>query len=119
DLLPRFALDPQQRRFTVPPDREKRPGREPESLLSPMIRLHWAVHSHQPVGNFDFIFERAHAQAYAPFLETLAAHPSIRMSMHFSGILLDWLEAKRPEYLRSLRALVDRGQVEILGGGLP
>jgi hypothetical protein len=82
-----------------------------------MIRLHWAVHSHQPVGNFDFIFERAHAQAYAPFLETLAAHPSIRMSMHFSGILLDWLEAKRPEYLKSLRVLVDRGQVEILGGG--
>src|SRR5689334_3583892 len=82
-----------------------------------MIRLHWAVHSHQPVGNFDFIFERAFNQAYRPFLEVLSAHPKVRLSMHFSGILLDWLEAQRPEYLKALRALVDRGQVEILGGG--
>jgi alpha-amylase len=34
-----------------------------------------------------------------------------------SGPLLDWLEANRPELLRELRALVERGQVEILGGG--
>jgi len=82
-----------------------------------MISLHWAIHNHQPVGNFDFIFERACAQAYQPFAEVLAAHPKIRMSMHFSGILLDWLEAKRPQYLASLRTLVERGQLEILGGG--
>ena len=82
-----------------------------------MISLHWAIHNHQPVGNFDFIFERAFAQAYQPFAEVLAAHPKIRMSMHFSGILLDWLEAKRPQYLASLRTLVEKGQLEILGGG--
>lgn len=82
-----------------------------------MISLHWAIHNHQPVGNFDFIFERAFAQAYQPFAEVLAAHPKIRMSMHFSGILLDWLEAKRPQYLASLRSLVEKGQLEILGGG--
>jgi hypothetical protein len=82
-----------------------------------MISLHWAIHNHQPVGNFDFIFERALAQAYQPFAEVLAAHPKIRMSMHFSGILLDWLEAKRPQYLASLRSLVEKGQLEILGGG--
>jgi alpha-amylase len=82
-----------------------------------MVNLHWAIHNHQPVGNFDFIFERAFAQAYQPFAEVLASHPKIRMSMHFSGILLDWLEAKRPEYLKSLRVLVEKGQLEILGGG--
>ena len=82
-----------------------------------MINLHWAIHNHQPVGNFDFIFERAFNQAYGPFLDVLGAHPKIRMSMHFSGILLDWLEAKRPQYLAGLRALVERGQMEILGGG--
>ncbi|MDQ3000527.1 MAG: DUF1926 domain-containing protein [Fibrobacterota bacterium] len=82
-----------------------------------MINLHWAIHNHQPVGNFDFIFERAFNQAYGPFLDVLGAHPKIRLSMHFSGILLDWLEAKRPQYLTGLRSLVDRGQVEILGGG--
>lgn len=82
-----------------------------------MITLHWAIHNHQPVGNFDFIFERAFSQAYQPFAEVLAGHPKIRMSMHFSGILLDWLEAKRPQYLASLRKLVEKGQLEILGGG--
>ncbi len=82
-----------------------------------MIQLHWAIHNHQPVGNFDFIFERAYQQAYKPYLDVLSAHPRIRMSMHFSGILLDWLEGHRPEYIRSLRSLVERGQVEILGGG--
>ncbi|MDB5105658.1 MAG: alpha-amylase [Fibrobacteres bacterium] len=82
-----------------------------------MINLHWAIHNHQPVGNFDFIFERAFNQAYGPFLDVLGSHPKIRMSMHFSGILLDWLEAKRPQYLAGLRGLVERGQLEILGGG--
>ncbi len=82
-----------------------------------MINLHWAIHNHQPVGNFDFIFERAFNQAYGPFLDVLASHPKIRMSMHFSGILLDWLEAKRPDYLKSLRGVVEKGQLEILGGG--
>jgi 4-alpha-glucanotransferase len=82
-----------------------------------MIHLHWAIHNHQPVGNFDFIFERAYQQAYKPFLDVLMAHPRIRMSMHFSGILLDWLEVHRPEYIRSLRTVVERGQLEILGGG--
>src|SRR4051812_20677258 len=81
-----------------------------------MINLHWAIHNHQPVGNFDFIFERAFNQAYGPFLDVLGSHPKIRMSMHFSGILLDWLEAKRPQYLAGLRGLVERGQLEILGG---
>lgn len=82
-----------------------------------MIHLHWAIHNHQPVGNFDFIFERAYQQAYRPFLEVLEGHPRIRMSMHFSGILLDWLEAHRSEYLKTLRTLVEKGQLEILGGG--
>ncbi len=82
-----------------------------------MINLHWAIHNHQPVGNFDFIFERAFNQAYGPFLDVLGSHPKIRMSMHFSGILLDWLEANRPGYLASLRTLVEKGQLEILGGG--
>jgi alpha-amylase len=82
-----------------------------------MINLLWAIHNHQPVGNFDFIFERAFAQAYKPFLDVLGSHPKIRLSMHFSGILLDWLERNRPEYIAGLRNLVDRGQVEILGGG--
>lgn len=82
-----------------------------------MIHLLWAVHNHQPVGNFDFVFERAYQRAYRPFLDVLKAHPGVRLSLHYSGILLDWLERHHPEYLRDVRALREAGQVEVLGGG--
>ena len=82
-----------------------------------MIHLLFAVHNHQPVGNFDFIFERAYERAYQPFLEVLERHPDVRVSVHYSGILLDWLEKNRPEYLKSVRALCEAGRVESLGGG--
>jgi alpha-amylase len=81
-----------------------------------MIRLLWVIHNHQPVGNFDFIFERAYERAYRPFLNVLKLHPRIRLSLHFSGILLDWLEKNHPEHLRDLRGLCESGQIEILGG---
>lgn len=82
-----------------------------------MIHLLWAVHNHQPVGNFDFIFERAYQRAYRPFLEVLKAHPGVSLSIHYTGILLDWLEAHHPDYLDDVRALVAAGRLEILGGG--
>ncbi len=82
-----------------------------------MIHLLFAIHNHQPVGNFDFVFEKAFDQAYAPFLDNLEAHPNISLSLHFSGILLTWLEEHKPAYLKKLKSLVKRGQVEILGGG--
>jgi len=82
-----------------------------------MIHLLWAVHNHQPVGNFDFIFERAFERAYKPFLEVLKAHPRVRLSIHYTGILLDWMEINHPEYLRDVRGMVEAGQVEVLGGG--
>lgn len=60
--------------------------------------------------------ERVYAEAYAPFLEVLARHPAVKIGMHHSGCLLDWLESAHPEYLDRLSELVDRGQVELLGG---
>ncbi len=82
-----------------------------------MIHLLWAVHNHQPVGNFDFIFERAYQRAYKPFMEVLKSHPGVSLSIHYTGILLDWLQAHHPEYLDDVRALVAAGRLEILGGG--
>jgi hypothetical protein len=75
------------------------------------------IHAHQPVGNFDDVIERAYAQSYLPFVQVLARHPSIHMGLHFTGSLLEWIERAHPEYFDLLRALVQRGQVEIAGGG--
>ena len=50
-------------------------------------------------------------------VDALERHPAIRLALHYSGPLLEWLRAERPEFIDRLRALVERGQVEILGGG--
>jgi alpha-amylase len=75
------------------------------------------IHSHQPVGNFDHVIEEAYQKAYAPFVKALLLHPQIRLSLHYSGILLEWFEQHHPEYFQQLRQLTERGQVELLGGG--
>jgi 4-alpha-glucanotransferase len=81
------------------------------------VSLALVIHSHQPVGNFDHVIEEAYRKAYRPFVEALIAHPSIRLSLHYSGILFEWLEAHHPEFFDFLRLLVERHQVEIVGGG--
>jgi 4-alpha-glucanotransferase len=75
------------------------------------------IHAHQPVGNFDDVLERAYKDSYLPFIEVLSHHPSIRMGLHYSGPLLQWIEFAHPEYFDRLRAMVASGQVEMVGGG--
>ena len=75
------------------------------------------IHAHQPVGNFDEVFERSYASSYLPFVEVLERHPSIGAGLHYSGPLLEWLERAHPEYFDRLAAMVKSGQVEMVGGG--
>jgi alpha-amylase len=81
------------------------------------VTLVLIVHDHQPVGNFDHVFERSHRDAYAPFLAFLERHPRVRLALHTSGPLLEWLDAHERDYLKRLSALGDAGQVELWGGG--
>jgi 4-alpha-glucanotransferase len=77
----------------------------------------FAVHNHQPVGNFDHVIETAYARAYAPLLAALERHPAVRASLHQTGFLWEWIESRHPEYLESVRVLVQRGQLELVSGG--
>lgn len=81
------------------------------------INLLFAVHNHQPVGNFEHVFQEAWEKCYNPFLQVLEKHPEFRLSLHYSGSLLEWLEENQPGFLPRLRDLVARGQVELLSGG--
>ncbi|HEX6985187.1 MAG TPA: alpha-amylase/4-alpha-glucanotransferase domain-containing protein [Planctomycetaceae bacterium] len=80
------------------------------------VRLVLALHDHQPIGNFDGVFEDAFRDSYAPFLDVLRDYPDVTVSLHTSGSLLEWLVARKPEYIDALREFVARGQIEILGG---
>lgn len=81
------------------------------------LRFVFALHNHQPVGNFGGVFEGAYKDSYAPFLELIEQYPEIPISLHTSGCLMEWLVEHKPEYIDRLRRLVARGQVEIMGGG--
>ena len=84
--------------------------------MSRPVTLTLIVHDHQPVGNFDEVFRQAFADAYHPFLAFLESRPALRLAFHHSGPLLQWLALHEAGYLRRLRVLVERGQVELWGG---
>ncbi|MBI5806075.1 DUF1926 domain-containing protein [candidate division TA06 bacterium] len=83
----------------------------------PKLKFIFGVHNHQPVGNFDFVFEDAYQKAYKPFLDVVAGYPWFRFTLHNSGCLWEWLEQHHPEYLEQVNTMVRTGQVELLGGG--
>lgn len=80
------------------------------------INLLFAMHHHQPVGNLEEIFRLSWEKCYDPFLRILESHPAFRISLHYSGSLLEWLEEKQPDFLPRLQILVARKQVELLSG---
>jgi hypothetical protein len=75
------------------------------------------LHNHQPVGNFPWVFQQVYEESYLPLIEALERHPRIRLSLHYTGSLLDWLSETHPDFLRRVAALVRRNQVEMVGGG--
>jgi hypothetical protein len=80
------------------------------------IRFILALHNHQPIGNFDYVFERAYKDSYRPFLDLLSGYGSLKIGLHLSGSLMEWLVAHQPDYVDRLAALVAQGRIEILGG---
>jgi len=75
------------------------------------------IHFHQPIGNFDNIFQRVYERCYKPFLDIVSQFPSIKINIHISGCLLEWLESNQPALLKTVEKLVKRRQVELIGGG--
>lgn len=80
------------------------------------ITLVLGIHNHQPIGNFESVFEKAYDKSYKPFIDLLERYPAVRLAQHYSGILLNWFSAKRPEFLKRLKTLVQQGRVEMIGG---
>ncbi len=81
------------------------------------VQFLFGIHNHQPVGNFQSVFEEAFEKSYYPFLQLLGSYPKIRTSIHFSGILLKWIEDNHPEGIDILKKLVESGQLEFMTGG--
>jgi 4-alpha-glucanotransferase len=83
----------------------------------PRTSLALVLHNHQPVGNFGWVIEEVYNKAYEPLVAALERHPRVRLGLHYTGPLLDWLAAERPDFLGRLRSLVAADRIELLGGG--
>ncbi len=80
------------------------------------IRLALVLHNHQPVGNFDHVFEQAYQDSYLPFLDVFSRYDPLRIALHTSGPLMEWLDRRHPDYLDRVAELVATGRIEIVGG---
>lgn len=80
------------------------------------LRLVLVFHNHQPIGNFDGVFEQAYQDSYLPFLDVFERYEQLRIAIHTSGSLMEWLDANHPEYVDRLAGLVATGRLEIVGG---
>jgi 4-alpha-glucanotransferase len=81
------------------------------------IRFVFGLHLHQPVGNFDHVFEQHVQDVYRPILEHLSGRGFLPAVLHLSGPLLEWLESHNTGYLDFLGRLVSEGRIELLLAG--
>jgi alpha-amylase len=84
--------------------------------MSPNLRLVIVLHNHQPIGNFDGVFECAYQDSYKAFLDVYEQYSGLPIALHTSGSLMEWLAVRHPEYVDRLAALVAAGRIEIVGG---
>ena len=84
--------------------------------MSNSIRLILVLHNHQPVGNFDHVIEQVYQDAYKPFLDVFERYENLKIGLHTSGPLLEWLDEHHGDYLDRLARLSAAGRIEIVGG---
>ncbi|HUI72566.1 MAG TPA: alpha-amylase/4-alpha-glucanotransferase domain-containing protein [Spirochaetia bacterium] len=81
------------------------------------VKLILGTHNHIPIGTDQATAELRYQKAFKPLLAVLYRYPDFPVALHYSGVLLEWLEEFHPEFLMLLEEMVKRGQVEVLGGG--
>ena len=81
------------------------------------INLVLGSHAHVPYGAETDEFENVYTGFLRPFISNLYKHPQIQAALHYSGVLLHWVERSHPELLMLIEDMVVRKQVEMLGGG--
>jgi hypothetical protein len=75
-----------------------------------------ALHDHQPLGSLNSVIQETYDRAYLPFFQRLTDFPTVHLSVHISGYLLEWMSAGGAELLEILKIMVQRNQIEILTG---
>jgi hypothetical protein len=74
-------------------------------------------HAHVPAGCRDKEFEFVYENKTRPFVSNLYRYSKIQAVLHYSGVLLYWIERNHPEFFMLIEDMVTRKQVELIGGG--
>lgn len=81
------------------------------------LRFCFALHVHQPWGNFDRVFEEHLRDVYRPLLRSLMDGELWPVAMHISGPLLEWLDTNAPDFVDEIGEHAAAGRLEILCAG--
>ncbi|TFE69066.1 alpha-amlyase [Methylacidiphilum sp. Yel] len=81
------------------------------------IDILWVVHFHQPTGVFAETKKKFTHKATLPFLQSIRNHPQVRLSLHFSGNYLVYLQENEKEVIELIQKLITEKRIELLGGG--
>jgi len=83
------------------------------SKISLILGSHAHVPSGAPESEFEFVYETK----IRPFVSNLYRYSNIQAVLHYSGVLLYWVERTHPESFMLIEDMLTRKQAEILGGG--
>jgi alpha-amylase len=85
--------------------------------MKPAVNFVFAIHIHQPVGNFDSVFQQHLADVYRPLLAHLQGAGCFPLTLHLSGPLLRWLEDHAADLIDAVGTLVADDRLELLASG--
>ena len=81
------------------------------------IKLILGSHAHVPYGSNNDEFENVYMNLMRPFVTSLYRYPKLQAVLHYSGVLLHWVERSHPELFMLINDMVARKQAEMIGGG--
>ncbi len=81
------------------------------------VKLILGTYNSQSPEEENSIIEEYYQRAYKTFLTTMYNYPSLKISLNYSGALLEWLEAHHSEFFSVLQEMINSKQVELLSGG--
>jgi hypothetical protein len=91
--------------------------KEEKKNIPGKVSLIIGSHAHVPSSSSEKEFEHIYETRMRPFVSNLYRYSNIRAVLHYSGVLLYWVERTHPGFFMLIEDMINRKQAEILGGG--
>ena len=75
------------------------------------IHLPIIFHFHQPLDNSPWVLENAYKKSYDPLIDNIFKFPDVKITLHFSGYLLEWFLDNKPKFIEKLKTQYEQFKV--------